>query len=547
MLSTICAQLGASGSSSMLRTASRPLRDAHDACNRRLILGGGRGREAREARAGGMDVDLMIRMMQRTVQLDVLVVQPWISLPAALKLFKAPLPYDLASRLRELRLNAYVDIRILSELSVFAPTLQHLELGNCKRLSDIGPLTAFTALRHLVLSHCPRVESLQPLSSCISLQHLDLEACHQIKELDPLSSCTALIHVNLSDIRISKLDPLLACKELKYLDLKGCWNLKGAALAALVECTSITYLNIGDRCHISSLAGLERCTGLLHLDIHDNKDMANMGPLLECGAGLKLLDISECEGLTSAPSLSACSALTSLAANQCRGLQDLVGVIQSNALHSLSMNGCTQISSLMPMLALSAASLTTLGMSGLKGVQNFEPLQHCATLKYLDLSSCSISNLVPVSACIRLRTLNLSRCRKLHNLAHLSLLPELHTLSLSSNKHLNGSDITALAGCNWLVDLKMASIPGMVDLAFLTGYIRLEQLDISDSKVGCLVPLSSCAALQEINIKNCPVTDLSPLSACAALKRILLKASHEDRESVMNSGSARLASLVKKQ
>ena len=322
--------------------------------------------------------------------------------------------------------------------------------------------------------------------------------------------------------------------------------LKGSALAALAECTNITHLNIGGS-RISSLAGLEGCTGLQHLDIHDNMHMVDLGALWECGAGLKLLDISGCERLTSAPSLAACSSLTSLAANQCRGLEDLAGVIQSNAMHDLRINGCTQISSLMPMLASSAACLTTLGMGGLRGIQSFEPLQLCTALEFLDLSSCPISNLAPISAaCTRLRTLNLSGCRKLHNLAHLSLLQELHTLSLSSNKKLNGSDITALAGCDWLVDLKMASIPELTDLAFLTGYTGLKLLDISDSKVRSLAPLSSCMALRALNLKNCPVADLTPLSACTALKRITLKG-QEDRERVKGSGGARLAGLVRKQ
>lgn len=89
----------------------------------------------------------------------------------------------------------------------------------------------------------------------------------------------------------------------------------------------------------------------------------------------------------------------------------------------------------------------------------------------------------------------------------------------------------------------MAIIPSMSDLAFLTTFTTLEQLDISSSGVRSLAPLSSCVALQQLSIKHCPVADLSPLSACIALKRIILKG-QGDWEQVKNSGGARLAGLT---
>ena len=214
MLAIICCN----GTASMLRTASRPLRDAHDACNRRLTLG---GREAPAAGSVKPDLGLLVRMMQRTIQLDALVVQPWISWHVTSKLLKASLPYDLTSRLRELRLNSCGNLANLSALSAFAPTLQHLDVGSCsKMLADLGPLSAFTALHHLVLSYNPRVVELQPLSHCFSLQHLDLEACQWIKELEPLSSCTALTHVNISRLNHSRMSllPLGLCPSLQSLD-----------------------------------------------------------------------------------------------------------------------------------------------------------------------------------------------------------------------------------------------------------------------------------------------------------------------------------------
>lgn len=171
LFAMICAMVSSinGAATAMLRGASKPLCDAHDACNRRLSLG---GREPPVADAGSPDLGLLTRVMQRTVQLDALVVQAWISWRVASKLLRAPLLYDLTSRLLELRLNACSNLPDLSVLSAFAPTLQHLDVGSCRKLADLGPLSAFIALRHLVLSSNPRVVELQPLSHCLSLQHL---------------------------------------------------------------------------------------------------------------------------------------------------------------------------------------------------------------------------------------------------------------------------------------------------------------------------------------------------------------------------------------
>lgn len=154
--------------------------------------------------------------------------------------------------------------------------------------------------------------SVKPLGSCLSLQHLDASSSNyglRRADLD-VALNASLTHVDLSATYINKLELLSACKELKYLELKDCYGLREAALAALEECTSITYLNIGSS-QISSLVGLEGCSGLLHLDIHDNKQMADLGALWECGACLRHLDISGCYRLASTSSLAACLALTS--------------------------------------------------------------------------------------------------------------------------------------------------------------------------------------------------------------------------------------------
>ena len=207
------------------RLACSWLRDAFDACNTRLVLGG----SARQEAAPPMPTDPLATASLRVRLLAVTRTSPCISSlamqPHCTLLTLADVMHaggaQLFGSLVKLVLRGRRDV---VDLTPVAPcvALAHLDLASCCQLEALAPLAGLSSLRHLSLHGCRRVRDVTPLSALVRLQHLYL-GDSRVSNLEPLAGCTALQHLSLvCCAQVHSLAPLSACRALRQLDLRGC-------------------------------------------------------------------------------------------------------------------------------------------------------------------------------------------------------------------------------------------------------------------------------------------------------------------------------------
>lgn len=139
------------------------------------------------------------------------------------------------------------------------PTLRHLNLSQCLRISNAGLAQLQPQLQSLNLRHCYDIDGtgLQQLQRLSQLQELDLTGCYQILDAD-------LQH--------------LQGLPLTQLNLSRCSRLTDTGLPHLAELTALEQLNLNECFYVTNeglhLAGL---TGLKQLDLGDFHQIADEG------------------------------------------------------------------------------------------------------------------------------------------------------------------------------------------------------------------------------------------------------------------------------
>ena len=96
--------------------------------------------------------------------------------------------------------------------SLALPQLTELVMGNCMRVTDLGPLVACMALRRLVVSGGKLLTDISVLRSCLDLMWLDVSFCGSLIDITPMATLSVLETLDLTKCDcVRDLDPLAAC------------------------------------------------------------------------------------------------------------------------------------------------------------------------------------------------------------------------------------------------------------------------------------------------------------------------------------------------
>jgi internalin A len=146
----------------------------------------------------------------------------WFRARLALALEKLPPELSRIGSLQSLDLKQCARIRDLGPLAPLT-ALQRLDLTGCDQIGDLGPLAGVTSLRSLNLYGCNKIDDLGPLAGLSSLRSLYLSACELISDLGPLAGLTSLRLLSLYWCKqVRDFRPLAELTSLKQLDLSGC-------------------------------------------------------------------------------------------------------------------------------------------------------------------------------------------------------------------------------------------------------------------------------------------------------------------------------------
>ncbi|WPP51050.1 leucine-rich repeat domain-containing protein [Catalinimonas niigatensis] len=181
------------------------------------------------------------------------------------------------------------------------------------------------------------------------------------------------------------------------------------------------------------------------------------------------------------------------------------------------------------------STLERIDVSGNSYIRTLAPLSKLNNLKYLDVSSTAISDIIPLRNLTKLETLICSKT-DITSLEPLKYSTGLKELIIDGTKI---SDISILTNFSRLETLninstsvyQLVSLAGIKDLRFantaitsldaISGLSSLSYLDCSSTSVKDLNPLSKAANLQSLNIEYSAVSDLSPLSGLNKLEVLI--------------------------
>jgi hypothetical protein len=142
------------------------------------------------------------------------------------------------------------------------PKLETLALINCRRISDLGPVSGLTGLVSLTLKACPLVHDLMPLQELHDLTLLELNSMNWHLDLDVLAQLPKLTSLHLSSgvfLRpLGKIASLLHLRVVSFMNTQGLTWL--SELHNLHSLELISLRDLSDLEALSSLTNLESLT-----------------------------------------------------------------------------------------------------------------------------------------------------------------------------------------------------------------------------------------------------------------------------------------------
>lgn len=285
-----------------IRVASKGLRDAFDAANTRIMMGGveeSRGWKGSKPPSWRGEEEFgksFLGLLRRTPLLETLVFQAWLpewsveSCFVALDDLKAKKLSVLFPNLLNLKVACDLCPSMYSLPSFVAllPFLNSMDLSG----SDVHHLRGLRGCRVLEYLDCRECKELRSLASIPSLTSLSISGAENLESLSPLAACSSLASLDINFENFCRSDiqevaPLGACASLTHLSLKGIDQATGftAALSPLTDLVDLTiwsdsledvtflpslshlrFLNLKTNC-LRDLRGIGSCTGLEFLDL----------------------------------------------------------------------------------------------------------------------------------------------------------------------------------------------------------------------------------------------------------------------------------------
>ena len=224
--------------------------------------------------------------------------------------------------------------------------------------------------------------------------------------------------------------------------------------------------------------------------------------------------------------------ITSLGANYA-GIVDLTGLEHCTSLKSLDLEG-NQISDISPLSGLT--SLTRLSL-GSNQISDISPLSGLTSLGTLWLGYNQITNLPPLSGLTSLSVLYLYG-NQITNLSQLSGPSSLSLLNLDNNQI---SDISPLSGLTSLTELGLQGNQ-ISDISPLSGHTGLTALNLWGNQIIDMSPLSGLTSMDVLYLSGNQITNISPLSGVTSLTDLLLDSNQISDISPL-SGLTRLTRL----
>lgn len=262
------------------------------------------------------------------------------------------------------------------------------------------------------------------------------------------------------------------------------------------------WVSEGGFSDLSPLQNLKKLE-TLHLE---GENLSDLGPLNGLPA-LKNLEI-ESDALKSLPGLDGCKKLESIE-------------LTAENLESVDRLGEIE-------------SLQNLGLSD-SNVKDISAVAHLKNLIYLDIGGCAVSDISALSSLTKLESIYLGETL-VTDIAPVSHMPNLEVLVLSDTKV---ADISPLRKVfiegkvqdrvvaykalppikNTLYRLDLENTP-VESLEPLTGFENLRQLNMKGSKIRSLRGIESSKGLRHLVLNNTPIEDLSTLEGFASLRSL---------------------------
>ncbi|HEU5292539.1 MAG TPA: leucine-rich repeat domain-containing protein [Cyclobacteriaceae bacterium] len=318
--------------------------------------------------------------------------------------------------------------------------------------------------------------SLTDIKRITSIDELNVSGNRYIRSLEPLSQLNNLRSINLSNTEVTDLSPIRNLTELTSLNVS---NTNVRDLSPLKYSNKLENLNISQT-EVNDISVIEKMNELKILN----------------AAGLPISDFNSLASLTALQKLSLASTKIS----------DLAPLENQTELTDLDLSN-TQVQALDPIKSL--ANLITLDIDSTK-VRNIQALSSMEELKLLHANSSGISDLTPLQKLPKLEKIycDKSPIKREAAIAFMALNPKVLVIFDSEDLKEWWNTITP----EWQKILsktaKIGLTPSKEELAKIP---LLDSINISDSRIETLEPLTKLQKLKAVVARKSKITDLSPL------------------------------------
>eukprot|EP00253_Pinus_taeda_P005269 PITA_05269 len=146
------------------------------------------------------------------------------------------------------------NVKELTSLETWTPSLEHLRVTRCNKLKSIHLLN----LGILEVSDCDEIEVLPSLEHLTSLWQLDVGGCSKLKTIQGLEHLTKLQWLYVRDL--AEIEELPALENLWFLWVYRCPKFK--CMQGLEQLRKLKYLNVEECAEIEELRGVEHLMSL---------------------------------------------------------------------------------------------------------------------------------------------------------------------------------------------------------------------------------------------------------------------------------------------
>ncbi len=420
-------------------------------------------------------------------------------------------------------------------------------------ITSLEPIKYLIEIKELECNNTSIID-LQPIANFTQLEKLDCSST-PLTNLEPVKNLTGLKDFKISRTLVQSLDPLSKTKNLVYLDI-SVTNVKN--IDSLSSLTNLLQLNMEKTPveDLSPLSGLES----LKMLIFNNTNVSNLKPL----EGITSLERIYCDNTP----ISQAEATRFMSVNpRClviyeseqlrRWWDNLPETWQQVFRKYVDITDTISIETIAEI-----SNLAKLDLSGNQEIVSLEPLRNLIWLQSLDISNTRIANIEPVKFARNLKELNISNTQ-VNSLTALADMDDLEALNCDNSAVapqevdqfiIENPDCLVIYKSSTLIlwwnnlspawrDLfkglgKIEGIPTrkqlheiiflktlivpdntpLEDLEPLSQFIRLRELQFTNTQVADLSPISNLTELESLTCSKNPINNLAPLQGLGNLK-----------------------------